>query len=97
MQISKTQEFVDNVRATKDVRLGVIITSRLKRAEGGNLGDTKSVGDGVSEMRIHYGAGYRLYYAIRGQEIIFMLCAGPKSDQKKDIKRAKELNKEVWI
>ena len=95
MQILKTQEFVDDVNSVRDMRLGVIITSRIERLANGNFGDVKSIGDGVSEMRIHYGAGYRVYYTTRGREIIILLCGGPKSDQKRDIKKAKEMAKGV--
>ena len=95
MQITQTQEFINNVRFANDMRLGIIIHSRLERVADGNLGDHRSLGGGVSELRIHYGAGWRIYYVVRGREIIILLCAGPKSDQKKDIKRAKEFAKGV--
>ena len=97
MKIIRTQEFIDNVKSVKDVKLSAIITSRLVRVADGNLGDHKLLGDGVSELRIHYGAGYRIYYTQRGKEIILLLCCGGKSNQKQDLKKAKELNKEVQI
>jgi len=68
---------------------------RLARIVNGNVGDSKSVGDGVFELRIFHRPGYRIYYVIRGKEIIILLCAGDKSTQAKDIKIAKELAKEV--
>ena len=71
------------------------IRLRLDRIAMGNLGDHHSIGDGVSELRISYGPGYRLYYTLRGRKIIFLLCGGDKSSQKQDIKKAKELNKKV--
>ncbi len=64
---------------------------RLTRAEAGNLGDVKSVGDNVSEMRLFVGKGYRLYFTIRGGELILLLCGGDKSSQQRDIKRAKAI------
>lgn len=70
------------------------ITSRLLRAEGGNLGDAKSVGDGVSEMRIDYGPGYRLYYVRQGVLIVVLLCGGDKTTQARDIAEAKRLARE---
>lgn len=95
MQLIKTARFSDDISEIRDNKLLAIIVTRLVRIENGNFGDTKSVGDGVSELRIHYGAGYRIYYTIRGREIVVLLCAGPKSDQKSDIKTAKKLAEEV--
>ena len=67
------------------------INARLTQVELGNFGDTAPVGDGVSEMRIHYGPGYRLYYIRRGNRVIVLLCGGDKSTQSRDIRRAKRL------
>lgn len=75
----------------RDRHARVLITKRLKRAELGNLGDTKSVGGGVSEMRLEYGPGYRLYFTRRGLEIIVLLCGGDKSTQSQDIKAAQAI------
>ncbi|MDR1826472.1 MAG: type II toxin-antitoxin system RelE/ParE family toxin, partial [Rickettsiales bacterium] len=61
----------------------------------GNFGDAKPVGEGVSEMRIKYGPGYRLYYTVRGREVVILLCGGDKSGQRRDIEKAKKLCKEV--
>ncbi|MBB4099778.1 type II toxin-antitoxin system RelE/ParE family toxin [Sphingomonas kyeonggiensis] len=66
------------------------VASRLIRAGLGNFGDHASVGGGVSEMRIHYGPGYRAYYTIRNRTVVFMLRGGDKSSQNKDIKNAKK-------
>ena len=95
MKLIKTERFVTDVAKVRDAKLVAIIVVRLSRVAEGAFGDSKSVGDGVSELRIHYGSGYRIYYTVRNREIVFLLCAGPKSDQKKDIKTAKELAKEV--
>jgi putative addiction module killer protein len=70
---------------------------RLKRAELGNLGDHKSVGDGVFEMRIDYGPGYRLYFARSGGVVIILLIGGDKSSQVKDIKKAKQIAIEIGV
>ncbi|MCC6067681.1 type II toxin-antitoxin system RelE/ParE family toxin [Ferrovum sp. PN-J185] len=67
---------------------------RIERAENGNLGDVKSVGDGVSEMRIDVGAGYRVYYIMRERVMVILLAGGTKSTQQSDIKKAIELAKE---
>ena len=69
------------------------ILKRLDRARKGNLGDVEPVGAGVSEMRIHYGPGYRLYFVSRGPEIVVLLCGGDKSSQARGIEEAKELAK----
>ena len=71
------------------------IVRRIERAQVGNLGDTASVGEGVCEMRIHYGPGYRLYFVQRGQEIILILSGGDKSSQTRDIKVAIRISKEL--
>ena len=68
---------------------------RLARVAEGNLGDSKSVGGGIFELRIFHRPGYRIYYEMRGEEIIILLCAGDKSSQKDDITKAKQLAKEV--
>lgn len=69
--------------------------ARLRSAELGNLGDSEPVGEGVSEMRIHYGPGYRVYYKKIGNVLIILLLGGDKSSQKRDIKKAKALASEL--
>lgn len=66
------------------------ISMRLRQLESGNLGDAKSVGDGVMELRVHMGAGYRVYCGRHGQHWIVLLCGGEKSTQERDIVRAKD-------
>jgi len=73
----------------------VRITARLSMATEGNLGDCEPVGDGVHEMRVHVGPGYRLYFVHRSERIIFLLLGGNKSSQRRDIKRAKEMAEEL--
>jgi putative addiction module killer protein len=89
--VRRTAMFDDWLRRLGDRRAMGRITSRILRAEDGNLGDTKSVGDGVNEMRIDYGPGYRLYFIREGQMIIVLLCGGDKSTQPGDISEAKRL------
>jgi len=79
--------------ATAKARINV----RIRRAEIGNLGDWKSVGDGVNEMRIDYGPGYRVYFARQGEVVILLLCGGDKRTQTADIKRSKQLLKELKL
>lgn len=71
------------------------ISARLARIELGAFGDHASVGDGVSELRIHFGPGYRAYYTIRARVVVFMLMGGTKRTQARDIDRAKHMAKEV--
>jgi len=68
-----------------------MIAMRLQRLPSGNPGDAAPVGDGVSELRIHYGPGYRVYYQQRGELIILLLCGGDKSTQDRDIGTAKQI------
>ncbi|WP_375569692.1 type II toxin-antitoxin system RelE/ParE family toxin [Seohaeicola saemankumensis] len=79
----------------KDVRAVARIEVRLRRLSLGHLGDAKSLGDGVSEIRIDYGPGYRLYFTRRGERIVILLCGGDKKRQSDDIARAKQLAKEA--
>lgn len=72
----------------RDRRAVVRVQARIDRAEDGNFGDCESVGEGVSEMRIHYGPGYRVYFTQRGHELVILLAGGDKSTQAKDIKAA---------
>lgn len=89
----RTDEFDRWMRVLKDDVAKARIIARIRSAEGGNFGDTKPVGDGISEMRIHVGPGYRLYYCRRGSAIYLLLCGGDKSTQSKDIRAAKGILK----
>jgi putative addiction module killer protein len=79
----------------RDRKAAARIQARIDRAESGNLGDCKAVGEGVSEMRIDYGPGYRLYFLRRGPEVVILLVGGGKATQAKDIELAKRLSKQV--
>lgn len=79
----------------KDVRAQARIDARIRRVSLGNFGDAKSVGGGVSELRVPYGPGYRVYFVRRGDRIVLLLCGGDKSSQKRDIAEAKALAKEI--
>lgn len=74
-----------------DIRARARIDVRIRRLSLGNPGDVKGLGDGVSEMRIDYGPGYRIYFTQRGSEIVILLCGGDKRTQQRDIARAKNL------
>ena len=79
----------------RDRRAVARIAARLDRLAGGNPGDAQPVGEGVSELRINYGPGYRVYFIQRGPVLIILLCGGDKSSQDRDIKQAKALA-EQW-
>jgi putative addiction module killer protein len=81
------EEWVDSLRDSKAISQ---IDKRLKRVKLGNLGDYRSVGEGVFELRIDYGPGYRIYFGQIGLTIVLLLCGGDKSTQKQDISKAKE-------
>jgi putative addiction module killer protein len=93
--IEKTEVFDNWLRKLKDITAKAKILAKLKMVTLGSLGDHKSVGDGIFEMRINYGPGYRLYYAMDGRYIVLLLIGGTKSQQQKDIERAKKIRK--WI
>jgi putative addiction module killer protein len=88
MKIRKTSVYNKWIKNLQDSQARYRILTRIKRLEDGNPGDVKPVSEGVSEMRIHYGPGYRVYYKDTGKEIIILLCGGDKSTQKADIARA---------
>jgi putative addiction module killer protein len=91
--VRKSNVFIKWLKNLKDHVGKARIAARIKRLENGNPGDVWPVGDGISEMRIHYGPGYRVYYKDTGKEIIFLLCGGDKSTQQADIIRAKKIAK----
>jgi putative addiction module killer protein len=89
--ILRSNEFDKWLGKLKDSKGKARILARIKSAELGNLGDAKPVGEGISEMRIHYGPGYRVYFTRRGKLLILLLMGGDKSSQKRDIAKAKAL------
>ncbi|MDO8805659.1 MAG: type II toxin-antitoxin system RelE/ParE family toxin [Elusimicrobiota bacterium] len=82
------EPYVEYVDSLKDREGAAKIRARVTRAELGNLGDHRSVGQGVVELRIHFGPGYRVYTGLQGKELIILLCAGDKGSQDKDIQKA---------
>ena len=93
--IRQTEAFVAWLDALKDKRAQLRIAARLRQAEAGSLGDWQPIEGEVSEMRVHYGPGYRLYFVRRGRVIVVMLNAGSKSTQKRDIRHALKLASEL--
>ena len=94
VELIKTRTFDKWIKRLRDRRASIRIAARLDRLAVGNPGDVEPVGGGISELRVHYGKGYRVYYIQRGSVVIVLLCGGDKSTQSKDIQRAKALAKE---
>ena len=95
IELRQTRRFATWLADLRDERARARILKRLDRARDGNLGDAAPVGEGVSEMRIFYGPGYRVYFIQRGSELIVLLCGGDKSTQGADIEEAKVLAREI--
>ena len=93
--ILTTEVFKAWLTELRDAQAKARIQARIRRAEQDNLGDCSPVGEGVSEMRIHCGPGYRVYFTQRGLEIVILLAGGDKATQAKDIKLAIELAKQL--
>lgn len=92
--IQQTESFEEWHESIKDLRAKVAIARRIERAENGNLGDVKLVGDAVSEISIDIGAGYRVYYTIREKSNDVFLAGGTKNPLQSDVKKAVQLAKE---
>ncbi len=90
-EIVTTETFRRWLSKVKDRQARKAIAMRLTRAEAGNLGDVKSVGGAVSEMRVFVGKGYRIYFTLREERLVILLCGGDKSTQAEDIQKAKEI------
>lgn len=91
MEIRRTREFLEWVTELRDRAARARILNRIDRMQHGNPGQTRSVGNGVVEMKIDYGPGYRVYFIQRGTSIVLLLCGGDKSSQDFDIRKAKML------
>lgn len=91
METKQTLTFANWLQGLRDEKGLRTIRARIARLEAGLMGDIKSVGDGVSEVRIDFGPGYRLYFTRRGADLILLLCGGDKGSQPRDIAKAKEL------
>jgi len=95
-ELRETKIFSKWLLKLKDIKGKVAIIRRIKRLSTGNFGDHKTIGDGVSELRITVGPGYRVYYTQQESEIIILLVGGDKSTQSKDIEKAKKMAKEYY-
>ena len=88
------EPFTDWLSGLKDIKGRQKIETRIRRLEAGLYGDCESVGEGVSELRIFYGPGYRVYFGEKNDNLVILLCGGDKSSQNRDIKQAKEFWKD---
>jgi putative addiction module killer protein len=95
IEIRKTETFAKWIDGLRDIRARARILVRIERLVAGNPGDVKAVGEGVSELRIDYGPGYRVYYKKQGRKLIILLAGGDKNTQAKDIKTALRLAKNL--
>lgn len=95
IEVRQTEVFSKWFRGLRDRLARVRIQARVDRMQAGNAGDVKPVGEGVSEMRINYGPGYRVYFTHRGSELIILLAGGDKSSQADDIRKAIKMAKEL--
>ena len=91
IEIRKTEVFSQWLDDLRDIKARARVQARIERLASGNPGDVEPVGEGVSELRINYGPGYRVYFKKRGRELIILLAGGDKSTQAKDIKTALRL------
>jgi len=95
IEVRKTEQFTAWFASLRDRQARARIQTRIDRAEIGNFGDCNPVGNGVSEMRIHYGPGYRVYFVQRGKALIILLAGGDKQTQSTDITTALELARQL--
>ena len=95
IEVRRAERFIVWLNGLRDARAVAKIAIRIKRLADGNFGDVASVGDGVSELRIHYGPGYRVYFVQRGEVVVILLCGGDKSTQARDIAVARDMAREI--
>ena len=95
VEIRQTEVYARWFRRLRDRQARVCIDSRIRRLSLGNPGDVRPVDEGVSEIRINYGPGYRVYFVQRGQTLVVLLAGGDKDSQTRDIRRALELAREL--
>ena len=92
--IKRSEDFDEWLKKLRDTKGKIKILSRIDNARRDNFGDSKALGGGLSEMRIHYGPGYRLYYTREGEIVYFLLVGGDKSTQQQDIAKARKMMEE---
>ncbi len=92
LEIRKTEIYAQWIDSLRDLQARARVQIRIERLAAGNPGDVKAVGEGVSELRIDYGPGYRVYFTKRGSEVVILLAGGDKTTQSADIKTALRLS-----
>lgn len=95
IEIRQTESYARWFRRLRDQQAKARINVRIRRLSIGNRGDAKSVGRGISELRIPYGPGYRVYFCERGSELVILLAGGDKGSQRRDIRLAQDLAKDI--
>lgn len=95
IEIRRLPPFVEFINSLRDERAKAKISARIDRLAIGNAGDVAAIGEGLSELRLHFGPGYRVYFVQRGKVLVILLCGGDKSSQSRDIKRAKQLAQDM--
>jgi len=95
VEVRQTARFAQWLEDLRDLRARARVQARIERLIGGNPGDAKPVGSGVSELRINYGPGYRVYFQQKGSTLIILLAAGDKSTQARDIEEALMLARQI--
>jgi putative addiction module killer protein len=95
IEIRKTEAYARWLDGLHDIRARARVMTRIERLAAGNPGDVKPVGEGVSELRINYGPGYRVYFAMRGRTVVILLAGGEKRTQATDIKTALRLSRNL--
>ncbi len=94
-EVIKSAAFLNWLEGLRDRNAQARIAIRIDRIEEGNFGDYRSVGSGVSEIRVNVGQGYRIYYTVRSRTVVILLCGGDKSSQRRDIRRAQRMANEL--
>ncbi|MFW5856718.1 MAG: type II toxin-antitoxin system RelE/ParE family toxin [Planctomycetota bacterium] len=95
LDVYKTDVFVRWIDGLRDVRARARVLARIERLVSGNPGDVRAVGEGVSELRVDYGPGYRVYYKKKGRALVILLAGGTKQSQQRDIRAALQLARGV--